>query len=120
MALDGTEKIGQAIVFVVAARSGQENHPFGEVPERGPNLVAIDDPLVAAARCEGLLVGHVGPSAGFTETLAPDLLRREGAGNEFPLLFFGAMFQNGRHHHGETDDVDHEGSARIGERTVRD
>ena len=49
----------------------------GDVGERGPHLLAVDDPLVAVAHGAGRQAGEVGAGAGLAEQLAPDLLAGE-------------------------------------------
>ncbi len=48
-----------------------------EVGERGPHLLAVDDPLVAVADARVESDGDVGAGAGLAEELAPDLLAGE-------------------------------------------
>ena len=48
-----------------------------EVGERGPHLLAVDDPLVAVAHARVRQAGDVGAGAGLAEQLAPDLLAGE-------------------------------------------
>src|SRR5690606_11726607 len=54
-------------------------------PLRGPELLAVDDELVAVEYRPGLEAGQVATGAGFGEALAPDLGPRLDAG-EMPLL----------------------------------
>ena len=42
--------------------------------QRGPHLLAVDDPFVAVPNGSSREAGHVGPGAGLAEQLAPDLL----------------------------------------------
>ena len=44
-----------------------------DVRERGPHLLAVDDPLVAVADRARRQAGDVGARAGLAEHLAPDL-----------------------------------------------
>ena len=57
----------------------QKDHPFGKMRQRGPNFVAIDNPLVAFALCKGLYTGKIRTGPGLAKTLAPDILARKQA-----------------------------------------
>ena len=89
MAFDGAKKVGEAVILVVSARSRQKDHPLGKVPEGGPYLVSVHDPVIPLPGGHRLLVRHVRACAGFTEALAPDLVRRERPGDEAHLLLLG-------------------------------
>ena len=56
---------------------GDEHAAVGEVRERVPHLLAVDDPLVAVAHRAGREAGEVGTRARLGEQLAPDLFAGE-------------------------------------------
>ena len=57
----------------------------------GPDLLAVDDPLVAVLHGLGLQAGEVGAGAGLAEELAPRLLAVGDLGQEALLLLVGAV-----------------------------
>src|SRR5690606_20648540 len=63
--------------------AGQHEAPVGPVGERGPHLLALDDPIVAVAPGPRGDVGEVAAGGGFGGALAPQRLaghdRRQGA-----------------------------------------
>jgi hypothetical protein len=69
----------------------------------GPDLLAVDHPVVAVAHRPRRGRRHVRPAAGLGEELAPDLLAAQGWAHE-PL--FGRVVgegHDGRHAHAKTD-----------------
>ena len=87
----------------VAARD--EDAPVGDVRERRPHLLAVDDEAVAVgseprARAHGR---EVGARAGLGEALAPDLLGREDLLEVLLLLRLGAVRDDRRPRHPEPD-----------------
>ena len=65
--------------------AGQQDAPAGDVGVAGPDLLAVDDPLVAVALGPGGERGQVGAGTRLAEELAPDLLaRRAGARGSAP------------------------------------
>src|SRR6185295_13506588 len=62
-----------------------EDH-VGVLGERGPGLLAVDDPLVALALSLGLERGEVGTGAGLRKALAPPVVDIGNARQIFLLL----------------------------------
>ena len=82
---------GDALVLRAAldgARVGaeQEEAPLGEVRRGDPDLLAVDDVLVAVGDGRGAQVREVGAGLGLAEALAPVLVGREDAGQPLLLL----------------------------------
>ena len=61
--------------FGIAA--GDDDAPVGEVRAGGPDLLAVDDPVVAVAHRARAQAGEVGAGGRLGEELAPDLLARQ-------------------------------------------
>ena len=82
---------------------GNDDAAVGDMGQRGPDLLSVDDPLIAITNGSHLQAGDIGPGARFGEHLAPDLVRR----NEIALirssLFIGAIFMEHRQAHALTD-----------------
>src|SRR5262249_45905852 len=60
-----------------------------EMRHRGPDLRAVDDPLVAVTFCTRGEARDVGPRAGLAEELTPELLRGEDRTQEAGALVLG-------------------------------
>ena len=60
----------------------------------GPDLLAVDDPLVALHLRPGHRAGDVGSAAGFGEQLAPGILPGHDAEQELLFVHVGAMRQD--------------------------
>ena len=70
-----------AVLRRVRVRAGEHEHPVGEVGAGGPDLLAVDDVVVAVADGAGLEAGEVAAGAGLAEALAPrDLAAEDAAG----------------------------------------
>ncbi len=73
-------------------RSSNHDAAIGDMGQRGPNLLSVDDPFIAITYGSHLQAGDVGAGAGLREHLAPHLVRR----NEIALiggsLLVGAIF----------------------------
>jgi len=78
----------------------QQKNEVGFLGLGGPDLLAVDDPLIAVEFGFGRQTGQVRPRVGFAESLAPGDLSFQDAGNELLLLLFGTPLQNGRSHQG--------------------
>ena len=86
-----------------------DEHPaVGEVGERVPHLLAVDDPLVAVAHGPGAEAGEVRAGAGLAEQLAPRLLAGEHRAQEALLDLVAAVGDDRRAGQG------HEERARVG------
>ena len=68
----------------------EEQPPLREVRGGDPDLLAVDDVLVAVADRGGAKVGEVGTGLRLAEALAPVLVGREDAGQPPLLLLLGA------------------------------
>src|SRR5439155_17677652 len=71
-----------------------------------PDLLAVDDPLVALEDGAGLRGTHVGAAAGLGEALAPDLLSGQQRREITRLLLVGAPRDDRGAGHAETDPAD--------------
>ena len=83
----------------------QQDHPAGEMRQRGPHLVAVDYPLVAARLGEGLHAREVRSRARLAEALAPDLLAGQQLRQQLALELLGAVVKDRRRSHAQTDHV---------------
>ena len=81
----------------LSAFLGAGNHeaPVGELRQRSPDFLPVDDPSVAFQSGFGGYICQVGTSIGFGIALAPEFFAREDGRNEAMLLFFGAEGQQG-------------------------
>src|SRR5581483_7816688 len=79
--------------------------PAGDVGQRRPDLLPVDDPLVAVPDGPGGEPGQVGAGTGLGEQLAPDLLPGEQGPEEPGALLGGAVDGDGRGGHAHADDV---------------
>ena len=59
----------------------------------GPDLLPVDDPLIAAELGSGHRAGDVRSAARFAEQLAPDILTGQNAQKELLLLPIGAVLR---------------------------
>src|SRR6185503_18620646 len=72
-----------------------------------PDLLAVDDEMFAVETPVALQRGQVGPGVRFRETLAPDFIGAEDAGQETRFLRLGPERDDGGTDHAEADDVGH-------------
>ena len=79
--------------------AGEHEAPVGGVGFAGPDLLAVDDPLVAVEGGPGGQRGEVGAGVGLGVALAPAVLPREDAGQVVALLLLGARDDQGRSDH---------------------
>ena len=91
---------------LVGVGARDEHPPTGDVRERGPHLLAVDDPLVTVADGPGREARDVGAGAGLAEELAPDLLVRRARPEEALLLLLRAPREQRRAAHADADDVE--------------
>jgi hypothetical protein len=75
-------------------RAGEQEDVVGELGLRGPDLLAVDDPLVAVEHRARLQTGEVGAAVGLAETLAPSGLAAQDLGEELLLLLLGAPLED--------------------------
>ena len=96
--------------LAVGARDHED--PLRPVRERRPDLLPVDDPLVAVEVGACLHVREVGAGVGLGVSLAPDLGAAEDAGEERPFLGVGAEVDDGRPEQPLADDPDPSRTAR--------
>ena len=88
----------------VGVGAGEQDHPVGVLGAGGPDLLAVDDVVVAVADGAGLEGGEVGAGAGLAEALAPDgLARRACRAGMLLLLLLGAVGDDGGAGHADAD-----------------
>ena len=73
------------------------------VRRRGPNLLAVDDVMIAIAPCRGLQRGEVRPRARLGKALAPPVVDVGGARQKTSLLLFGAELDQHRADHRDVE-----------------
>ena len=97
----------------VGVGSGDDDSVGAQVGQGGPDLLAVEDPLVAVALGPGLQAGHVGAGTWLGEHLAPHVLAGDVAGQVGRLLAMGAVLgQHGQAHPvGDEQVVGHVGVA---------
>jgi hypothetical protein len=78
----------------------QEKDPVGVHRQRGPDLLAVDHPMVALQHRLGAQRGEVGAGVGLAVALAPDVLARQDLRQEILLLLRAAEFDQQRADHG--------------------
>ncbi len=84
----------------------QAEDPVGLVGVGGPDLLAVDDPVVALIHGAGLDGGEVGPGARFGIALTPADLAAHDGRQEALFLFLGAEGQQGRPQHPDAETVE--------------
>ena len=95
--LHRAQQVGDALVLGgVGVGAAEDEDVVGDEPLGGPDLLAVDDPLVAVEHGLGAERGEVGAGVGLGEALAPGDLAREDLGQEELLLLLGAPLQDGR------------------------
>src|SRR5690606_27952672 len=90
------QQVRQPVVSL-RARLGAAEHeaPVGPLRPRGPDLLALDDPLAALEPRARLHVGEVGAGVGLRVALAPDRLAARDPGQEALLLLVAAERDQG-------------------------
>ena len=83
--------------------AGDHDAAVAQVSERGPHLLAVDDPLVAIAYGPHLQTGDVGTCARLGEHLAPHLVSRDERSLVGESLFVGAVLVKHRQAHALAD-----------------
>jgi hypothetical protein len=78
----------------VPVRPGQAQAPVGPPRARGPDLRAVQDPLVAVAHGAGEHPRDVRATAGLGQQLHPELLPSKDRGDVAPLLLLGAELED--------------------------
>src|SRR5690606_1591564 len=96
-----------ALVLRHARIGAQHDHAeVGEVRARGPDLLAIDDPVIAVAHGARAHRRHIRPRRRLGEELAPDLLTAECRADITLLLLLGGVGEPRRDAHAEAALVD--------------
>ena len=80
----------------VGVGAGEEEDVVGVLGLGRPDLLAVDDPLVAVEHGGGLEPGEVGAGVGLGEALAPADLALEDLRQELLLLLLGPPLQDRR------------------------
>ena len=91
--------------FGASASVREQEDPVRLDGSRRPDLLPVDDPVVAVEHGTRRDVREVRAGVGFGEPLAPPVLTREDSGQEVPLLLLGAPPQDRVPQHLETHDV---------------
>ena len=90
--LHGEEEVGDAAVLGgVGVGAGEEVDVVGVVGAGGPDLLAVDDEVVAVLLGAGLERGEVGSGVGLGEALTPAALAAGDAADMLALLGLGAV-----------------------------
>ena len=88
--------------FGIGAR--QQDAVVGIVRARSPDLLAVDDPVVALLLGAGAKPGDIGSPGGFGKQLAPDLFAGGERRQVFSFLLFAGEGHHGRPAHAVADD----------------
>ena len=115
------DEVGQALVpRRVGVAERDEDAVVGDVRERRPHLLAVDDVDVAVALGARSRGGEVGARVRLGEALAPDLLGGQDLRQVRVLLLVGAVRHDRRPGHPEADDADVRGRLRARHLLVED
>ena len=91
------DEVGEALVLgQVDIRARQQQAVVCAVRARGPHLLSVDHPSVAAAFGPGHGARKIGAAARFAEQLAPRVLARKDAAQELLFVQIGAVRQDRR------------------------
>ncbi|MFO1425763.1 MAG: hypothetical protein U1F11_02065 [Steroidobacteraceae bacterium] len=94
------QEVGQARVLGLGRiRARQQQAPVGVVGARGPDLLAVDHPLVAIADGGSADTGEVGARAGLGEQLAPDHVAADRRTAEHREMLGRAVLHDGGQRH---------------------
>jgi hypothetical protein len=81
------DEVGDALVLGhIGVGASQQDAVVGVLAERGPDLLAVDDPLVAVALGAGAQRREVAAGTGFAEQLAPQMVAAQHRAEETLLL----------------------------------
>ena len=94
---------GNALVFLAGVSAHQAEDPVGLVGVGGPDLLAVDQEVVALVLAAGLEAGQIGAGARFRIALAPADLALDDPGKELLLLLLGGVFQQHRAQHPDAE-----------------
>ena len=87
--------------------------PVGAMPERRPDLLAVDHEVVAVAHGAGAQRRQVGARLRLRHALAPDVVGAHHAGEQLALLRVGAVVHDRRRDVVHADHVERHGSSRL-------
>ncbi len=87
------------LLLHVGVGADQGEDPVAVLAERGPRLLAVDDPVVAVLDRGGAQPGQVGAGVGLGEALAPPDVEVGGLRQELLLLLLGAELRDDRADH---------------------
>jgi len=95
------QNIADALIFArrVGLGAHEHEHHVGVMGRAGPDLLAVDEEVVALLAGAGLQRGEVGAGARLGIALAPDHLAADGRRDIGPLLLLAAGLEQGRHQH---------------------
>ena len=80
------------------------------MPERGPDLLAVDDEVVTVSHRSGAQRGEIGSGFGLRHPLAPDVVGAHHPGEQRRLLGFGAVLHDRGSDVVQPNDVERHGS----------
>ena len=89
--LHRADEVGDAVVLVILIGTRQQQHVFGKLTETGPNLTAVNDPVVTIANSASLQINQIRACTWLTETLAPDIFTGKNSRQIGFLLRFRAV-----------------------------
>ena len=99
------EEADPLVLRRVGVGAGEDEDVVGEVAGGRPDLLAVDDPLVAVEDGPAAEVAEVGPGVGLRVALAPQVLAGEDAGQVVGLLLVGPPHLQGVAEHLDAEDV---------------
>jgi hypothetical protein len=94
-----------AVLRLCRVGAGYQDRPGRVVGQRGPHLLAVDQPACGVRARAGGDVCEIGACAGLAEQLAPDLLAGPQRPHPALLLLGRTEPQQGGRGHSETDDI---------------
>ena len=97
---------GDALVLLGGVGAHQAEDHVRPLAAGGPDLLAVDQPVIALVLGPGRERGEVGAGARLGEALAPAHLPGDDVGNVLLLLILGAVFQQGRAEHAHAHAAD--------------
>ncbi len=89
----------------VGVGAGEDEDPVGQVAGRGPDLLTVDDPLVAVELGLAAEVAEIGTGIRLGVALAPEVFAGDDPGQEVLLLLLGAPLDDGVADHLDAEDV---------------
>ena len=99
------EEADPLVLRCVGVGPGEDEDVVGEMAGRRPDLLAVDDPLVAVEDGPAAEVAEVGPGVGLRVALAPQVLAGQDPGQVVGLLLVGPPHLQGVAEHLDAEDV---------------